>query len=299
MAKNMKTQAERLLVGRHLELSSRHRAKARGDASSKIRSLSTFHRYRQALTLAGKWARVHHGIRRLDHLTREMAQAYLDQRRSSGIGQKQLHNDRIAMQFVTGKLPSVTSLEAPPKESRQYSRDEVERIAMRQSEPSRLATRIAYEAGLRAHELLTLRRSDEDAPSSSRSWRSDRFLGRQGVRYVVTGKGGLAREVLLSSKLAENLEARRLENPRPITDRGIHYRSYYMIGGGLAWSNSFSRGSLLEIGLSRGAHGLRHSYAHARFDELRALGLTEQKAKLILSQELGHFRPQIVDTYLR
>ena len=173
--KRMDEQAERLLVNRHLELSSRHAAKARGEGSKKIRSMSTFHRYRQALGQAGKWAWKAFGIRRLDHLTAEMAKAYLGHRRSEGIGQKQLDNDRNAIQFVTGKLDRVMAVKKRSLESRAYKRDEVDRIAKRQSEPNSLATRIAYDAGLRAHELLTLRRIDEDAPSRSRAWRDDRF----------------------------------------------------------------------------------------------------------------------------
>ena len=299
MAKSMEKQAERLLVSRHLELSSRHLAKARGDASSKIRSLSTFHRYRQALILAGKWARLHHGIRRLDHLTPAMAEAYLDHRRTSGISQKQLDNDRAAMQFVTGKLASVKSLVTPSKESRVYSRDEVERIATRQSEKNGLATRIAYDAGLRAHELLTLRLRDEDEPSSSDKWRSDRFLGRTGVSYLVKGKGGLVREVLLSQGLSLALEAHRLDEPRVLMDRHIPYVSYYEIGGGMAWSKSFTKCSQRELGFSRGGHGLRHSYVQTRYDWFRARGYSVAQAKLIVSQEMGHFRPSVVENYLR
>ena len=188
--KRMDEQANRYLVSRYLDLSSRHAAKGRGERSGKIRSLSTFQRYQQALGQAGKWAWKAYGIRRLDRLTPEMAKAYLDHRRAAGIGQKQLDNDRNALQFVTGKLDRVKALDEGPKASRAYSRDEVERIAIRQHPHHALATRIAYDAGLRAHELHTLRRADEDAPSSSRQWRLDRFLGRSGERYVVTGKEG-------------------------------------------------------------------------------------------------------------
>lgn len=297
--KDMDRQAERLLVHRHLELSSRHAAKLGDGSVKKIHSLSTFERYRQALGQAGKWARIHHGVRRLDHLTPEIARGYLDYRRSDGIGQKQLDNDRNAIQFVTGDLDRVKSLKASPKESRAYSKDEVQRITNRQSEHNGLATRIAYDAGLRAHELYTLRRADEDAPSKAREWRVDRFLGRSGERYVVTGKGGLAREVLVSHELSRALEARRLSEPCLVMDRKIHYRSRYDIGGGQPWSKSFGKRSLTELGLSRGAHGLRHGYAQSRFAELKGRGLSDKDAKLILSQELGHFRVQIVEVYLR
>ena len=300
MAKSMEKQAERLLASRHLSLSSRHAAKSGSAGSSgKIHSMSTFQRYCQALSQAGKWARDRHGVRRLDDLTPALAGSYLDHRRLAGIGQKQLDNDRNALSFVTGKLDRVLSDQKPVLEGRAYSRDEVELIARRQASHNALATRIAFDAGLRAHELLTLRRADEDSPSSSREWRLDRFLGRSGERYVVTGKGGLAREVLLSHGLSRALERCRLDQPRQVTDRGIYYQSHYDLGGGVAWSMSFTTCSKRALGLSRGAHGLRHGYAHERLAELQARGLGEKDARQILSQELGHFRPEIVEVYLR
>ena len=67
----------------------------------------------------------------------------------------------------------------------------------------------------------------------------------------------------------------------------------------LAWSKSFTLRSKRELGFSRGAHGLRHGYAQARLSALKSRGLNEGIAKTILSQELGHFRKEIVEVYLR
>ncbi|MGI9449740.1 MAG: site-specific integrase, partial [Geminicoccaceae bacterium] len=187
----------------------------------------------------------------------------------------------------------------PDQQSRAYSKDEAERIANGQAAHNALATRIAYDAGLRAHELLTLRRSDEAGPTRARQWRSDLFQGRTGVRYVVTGKGGLSREVMLSHGLSLALEGRRLGAPRWVRDRKINYQSHYAIGGGHGWSNSFTKRSKTEFGHSRGAHGLRHGFAQSRFATLKARASSEKDAKQILSQELGHFREEIVEVYLR
>lgn len=60
-----------------------------------------------------------------------------------------------------------------------------------QRERMQLSTAIAFSAGLRAQELLTIRRFDEVHPSKSRKWRKDLFKGREGVKYIVKGKGGL------------------------------------------------------------------------------------------------------------
>lgn len=299
MARLMEKQAEKVLRSRFLDLSSRHAAKSGIATTGKIHSLSTFHRYSQALGQAGKWMRIKHDLSKIDEMTPSLAQAYLAYRRDAGIGQKQLDNDRNAMQFMTGKLDRMKAIVESPKDSRAYSREEVDRIARRQSDGNGLATRIAHDAGLRAHELLTLRRADEDSPSKSREWRLDRFLGRTGERYVVTGKGGLAREVLLSHELSRALEARRLNEPRQVRDREINYETRYDLGGGQPWSKSFGARSKTELGHSMGAHGLRHGYAQSRMAEMTARGVSEREAKQILSQELGHFRVEIVDVYLR
>jgi integrase len=119
------------------------------------------------------------------------------------------------------------------------------------------------------------------------------------VRYLVTGKGGLKREVLLSAATAQQLEARRLTTPQPVTDRGIHYQSYYAIAGGVRWTVSFSKASKRALGWSRGAHGLRHRYAQERLEELQQRRLNYYVARDVISQELGHFRGDVVETYLR
>jgi integrase len=304
----------RAILRQYLDLSSRHAAKLdltlQGSRSTgRIHSLRTFEKYVACLSQAGKWAKEQHGLRHLSALTPEHAQAYLEHRAAAQIGQKQLDADRNALEFVTGKgsLTRVSALIQRPLGSRIYTPVQVERVQRCQSEENALATRLAYEAGLRAHELLTLRRTDEDRPSGHRHWRSERFQGRDGLRYVVTGKGGLKREVLLSRETAARLEERRLEVPREVMDRGIRYVQVYAISGGNRWAVSFSAASERALGWSRGAHGLRHSYAQERMRELQGLrelsgkpaGLEYREAKEVVSQELGHFRGEIVETYLR
>lgn len=48
-----------------------------------------------------------------------------------------------------------------------------------------------------------------------------------------------------------------------------------------------------------GTHGLRHSYAQERITELQEAGKVYNEAREIVSQELGHFRADVVETYLR
>lgn len=304
-AKDWQTQANRMLGKRFLELGSRHATKQAmgltGNASTgKIHSMGTFKKYEFALKKAGQWIEQHFGVTRIDAITKQQAQAYLDHRQAE-VGQKQLDADRLALRFCkhVGEIDRIKTERSASKSGRAYTPRQIEMIAARQADHNAIATRIAYNAGLRAHELQTLRRADEMTPSPHREWRQDRFLGRDGERYLVTGKGGLVREVMIDHQLARDLETRRLDEPRTVKDREISYQAHYNIGGGAAWSKAVSVAARRELGWSTGAHGLRHSYAQERMNELQANGYTYKDAKLVLSQELGHFREDVVNAYLR
>jgi integrase len=293
------------LLRRFVNLTSRHAAKlAQGIAGARstgsIHSLRTLQKYTQALAQAGQWAREACGLRHLDELTPAMAQQYLKERAAAGRSQGQLDADRNAMEFVVGRnaLERVRAQVLPARDSRAYTAAQMERIARTQSAENALATRIAYHAGLRAHELLTLRPAREGEASVHRVWSPARFRGRQGERYLVTGKGGLVREVLIPLDLARQLEAQRIA-PQQVRDRGVLYTRCYRIGGGQAWSQSVSDCSRRELGWSTGAHGLRHAYAQERLRELQARGFAYADAQGVVSQELGHFRADMVETYLR
>ena len=198
----------------------------------------------------------------------------------------------------TEKLPIVKSEQTQILTSRAYTAQQVEIIAAAQTEKNALSTQIAYVAGLRAHELLTIARANEQA-ADARPALDTKFEGRDGVIYTVTGKGGLTRNVLLPANLAIQLENRRLDEVRTAVDRGVFYQQRYDLNGGNRWSSSFSTASQRSLGWSAGAHGVRHSYAQERMSELQKSGMTRDAALETVSQEMGHFRPEITETYLR
>lgn len=207
--------------------------------------------------------------------------------------QSDVDTTRIALGRVLSlRLPPVESLIEIVRTGRAARWEEVKAAASHQSDPNAVSTLIALDAGLRAVELHTLRRADETEPSRHRVWPSTLFLGRHDViRMIVTGKGGLRRPVALSRCLADALETRRRPEPVNIVDRGVRLQSYYGIGGGQAFSQSFSDASLRGLGTSCGAHGLRHAYAQRRVRELMALNYEFMQAIKLVSIELGHFRP--------
>ena len=300
----MDVQARKLLEQYRAKRSRHEEKKAQNVRGSRstglIHSTRTFDHYCASVTAAGEWFREENGLRHLSEITPAMGQEYLEMR-AGEVGQRQLDNDRIALEFVVGKgvLERIEVPDNDPKPGRSYTPDQVTIIAASQAGRNQLATEVAHSAGLRAHELLTLHRVDEGARANHRDWRDDRFTGREGVRYLVEGKGGLCREVLVPTSLSERLESRRLDAPVLAVDRGIQYASRYDIGGGNTWSRSFTDASKRALGWTSGAHGVRHSYAQERMRELQKHGYPYLTARTIVSQELGHFRGDVVEVYLR
>ncbi|NVN91201.1 MAG: site-specific integrase [Desulfuromonadales bacterium] len=264
----------------------------------RIHSVGTARGYGNSLKMVAGYMREHR-LGDLRNLTENIAQKYLAERAAT-VSQKTLDLDRQAIQMHLGlRLEVVRSERETHLSTRSYTSAQIDRISWAQSERNALATKIAHYGGLRAHELLTIRPAGERQASSHREWSTERFTGREGKRYTVEGKGGLIREVMLSRELAAQLEATRLAEPRQVVDREVRYIQHYDIGGGRAWSQSFSAASQRELGFSNGAHGLRHSYAQERMEELQQRGMSHDDAKATVAQEVGHFDKETTEAYLR
>lgn len=264
-----------------------------------LQSQGTERNYEQALKGCAEFLKENR-MDTLRELTADKAMAYLEAR-SQEVSQKTLDMDRQAMQAVLGeKLEVVKSELETAVSSRAYTPEQAALVAEAQSDKHSLATQIAENAGLRAHELLTLRPAEERPADTHRDYRDDRFAGRDNVTiYTVEGKGGLCREVAIDRDLANRLEERRLDEPKTTYDRGIGYEQHYDLGGGKQWSDSFSKAAERELGWSEGAHGLRHEYAQERMNTLQSIGYEYREALEVVSQEMGHFRPEITEVYLR
>lgn len=265
-----------------------------------IHGQATANRYAQALKNVSDWLKSNNILNGLTNITLDQAQAYLDER-TEQIMQKTLNTERRALETVlNAKIPAVRSLISSTNKHKGYEPNQVHLIMTRMKEHNTLATQIAQASGVRAHELLTLRESHEREASTHREWSKERFAGRENqCVYTVKGKGGLIREVSIPEHLHHQLQLVRLEEPKIMIDRGIKYESFYTIGGGQAWSKSFSTLSKKELGWSDGAHALRHNYARARMEELQSRGYNYYYARKIISQEMGHFRGEITEVYLR
>ena len=278
------------------------------DGNCPVRSCGTHRNVEQVLKNYAEWIKDNR-LGDLRHSTPKSAESYLLER-AEEVQQKTLDQIRQGIeiyQHVTGALPTdqhlpiIQSQIESKLEHRAYTPEQVQAIMAHQTPANALATELAYYAGLRAHELITIRPIAEQQPDD-RSGQKDiseyKFAGREGVHYTVVGKGGLCREVVLSKELADRLEEHRLAQPVEVVDRQVKYQCYYAIGHGNAFSKSFSDASKRALGWSTGAHGLRHSYVQERMKELQSR-CDYETAKLTLSNEVGHFRFQITTTYLR
>jgi len=273
----------------------------RGDGL--IHSIGTYRVYLTALTLLSRWLRGEYRMA-LKEADESACLVYLGHR-AACVGQQTLDCDRKAIQAYLGmSLPRLRA-KSPHDElaqrPRAYTWEQKELIKQFVSPRRALAIQIAWEAGLRAMELYSLRPRRERAPSQRR-WDAFRFypLSMSEHRlYTVQGKGGLVREVILSAPTATCLEAKRTATLALVRDRDINFLSAYDLPGGLRISSAWTQASTRLFGWSNGFHGLRHSYCQRRLHELIAAGISFQRGRQIVSQELGHFNPETTNHYLR
>ncbi|MFA0079369.1 integrase domain-containing protein [Vibrio artabrorum] len=241
-------------------------------------------------------------IRNIDNLNQRRAKEWLKIRKDE-ICKKSLQNEKKVLERILSikkpgiKLTLPSGLKERQKTNRAYTLSSIEKIMTKQRAHTRLSTKLCYLAGLRVKEIYTLRRIDELPPSTQRQWRDDLFSGLEGEKYVVNGKGGLLRAVMIPTELAQELESYRLDTPKLIKDRKADILTHYNLVGGIRFTNAFYNMSTKVLGYSHGAHGLRYTYAQQRMGANNP-GNTYETNKLIVSQELGHFRPDITDHYL-
>lgn len=264
-----------------------------------ISSLNTKRNYHSCIILYLEW-REENGLSRseqdklsdLENFMSELTEVYM---------QKTIDQYRCALSIVfKKKLSHFKSLTPNNQTSRNYYLSEVLLIIQNLQERNAIGILLCFFVGLRAHEICTLRRCNEAKKSKSRKWSNDRFSGLNTYQiYIVSGKGGLVREVAIPNQLVMLIEKVRLDCPQIVFDRGIKYESHYGLGFGKALSQCFTRASQNILNWTTGLHGLRHSYAQNRMLNLLNLGILYDVTLKIVSEELGHFRPNITLCYLR
>ena len=178
----------------------------KADRVGKIYSEATREKYISSLTVAAKWAKATYGCRQLRQLSVDQAQAYLDHR-TVQVGPGQLNQDRLALEIIPGighdtldRRRSFVGHGEKATLPRAYITDDKQRVIEQLPEAHRLSAVLTDVQGLRAAELLTIRKLDGLDPNrrqdqvildkiNRREWNEDRFHG-QGRRALCRRRKG-------------------------------------------------------------------------------------------------------------
>lgn len=296
----------------NLEVDDAHRRRARGIAdrltelgpksrrngTRKIRSIGSQKIFRSAVVGFARFLQVN-AAGNLDNFPSEAIEIYLYVR-SFRVGESQFRLDHWALQLFAGRsLPWFDPKRPQVLSPRAYSAEQVEAIADLQTPSYALSTRLAFAAGLRRMELITLARLDEQARDPRPCPELVHAFREHGRLYTVWGKGGLIRTVWIPIALANELEATHRPSRVQQTYEERNLWSYFDIPNGTHWGESFIAACRRRYGKSAGAHGLRHGYVTSRLESLLTAGVPLADARAAISVEIGHFRPEIIDVYLR
>ena len=278
---------------------SKHESKGQNDQV--IHSIGSARDYSGCISAFLKWRLDHSGIPQFAPITTAEATYFLDEL-SVQIQQSSLDQYHNALQIAMGaKLARHTSDLEDIRKSRVIYASDLYPIIERMSERHAFTTILIAHTGMRASEIYELRFEDELEPSKHRNWSKDCFAGRGDLRRMVieNGKGGLHRPVGLNDACFTQLMKYKLPEKKWITDRGVDRQTWFDLPGGQRISQAFSEASSKALHESMGIHGLRHSYAQARYAVLRKAGYSHVEALSIITQELGHFRSDITLGYFR
>lgn len=169
-----------------------------------------------------------------------------------------------------------------------YTLDMILSIAEAQSPKNQIATRVAYETGISACELASLRPWGARMVCPVSKLETNRFAGRTGFsRYSVESPPGENREVAIRPAVSAMLEGARLGQPFAAIENNIRVLCGYNIGLGKRWAESFKDASIEVLGYSNGTIGIRQAYLLDRNFEMTTLGFSPRESLTILSAETG------------
>ena len=163
-------------------------------SDGKIHSLGTARNYQQSLSMFYRWLQ----DRKLGDLSTATADQAVDwlNKRSGQVSQKTLDLNRQAIQYLMTQTTgdrvrferiksSYTTGRKLAEEARAYSGAQLEEVCARLSVRSALSAKLCFAAGLRAHEVVTLRPIGEQPSNTHREWSKELFKGRKGALYTV------------------------------------------------------------------------------------------------------------------
>jgi len=269
-------------------------------------SLQARDRYRKALMRFVRWAVQNSEIADLWDLNPDHVRGYVAWMLKRGRKARTIKTDVSALKHVhhyltlaglarwRGELPDPAEMGVPPFQpvpDRRWRQEQMEYLLQRclEAGEERYADmiRLAWELGLRIHEVVRLLRAQCEPHAL-----------RAGTLTVV-GKGGKRREVPLTPAAMEILAKWRERTPR---GGRLFVREGETAGQVIKGLQDFIRDNRPEPDPGYSPltfHGLRYSYAQREDRRLEAEGTPTGERRREISRRLGHNRPQITKTYVR
>jgi len=252
-----------------------------------IYSYSSADSYRDVAKEAFRYIKENFGVKDITKIQSEHIQSYLEHKIEENIKYSSFQKYASACEKLEVALSRYTGKEYnfDLKETRELAQQILQKTDAHRAydNPQKVINAISdktfkilataqLESGARVHELNNLKLSQFKENGS----------------ITVQGKGGKIRDLELSEKTYNDLKAIVLssENQRLVFSTD-NYRNEL-------------KAACEKIGETyNGTHGLRWSYAQSTFAKLQQQGKTYEQALSIVSQKLGHERPDITEHYLQ
>lgn len=268
-------------------------------------SIRTRRRYEDGTKHVAKFLATVYNKQNLNNISNKALEAYVEQAQEAGYSTSYITTNMSALRFFIDQIKDSRYIKSNI-ELGVESRTQSERIGpnrawtgeqvrtmyklAKENGYERVADiiRLSYAQGFRLHEVTRL-----DRATLLEALRKDEI--------TIKGKGGLIRRVpIRNDKAREHIQD--LAKKTPTNSYKVFVKPNEKTHEVMKVVQNFVQNYRSNVVKPSGhhitVHGLRHTYAQERYQELLNEGKLEHEAKLTVSRELGHFRPDITDTYL-
>jgi len=285
-------------------------------------SLETRYRYAHAGARFVAWVQPTFKMQKLANLSDKHLVAYAKEMKNRGCSDKYIKNELSALRYIHSVTPNTrnrlsdstkmnraaglgpTPNQKASQRDKSWTHTEKEKMCYKaiQCGHPKIASTIqaSYTTGMRLDEAASLRRND-----------AEKAL-RTGSLHLTNTKGGRPRDVQLSDRAKEVLSeaiqgisrgsyvfvpenTRVHEFKKDVQNFIYQHRDEIQESDRSSGGGDTSGSSPIKCNLT--FHGLRHSYAQNRYEELRDQGYDDKEAREKLTEELGHGRIEITRVY--
>ncbi|MEY8285637.1 site-specific integrase [Lachnospiraceae bacterium 50-23] len=272
-------------------------------------SIKTRERYKDGVNHFAKFLAGSYNKQNMNNIRNEHLQAYVEQMQEAGYSSSYITTNMSAIRFFIDQekdssyIKGNQELGVTPRgseerigPSRSWTQNEVHKMQELAIEKGfeRVSDmiKLSFLQGIRIHEVTRFEKAD---------------LQRALIagQLTVKGKGGLVRNIPIRNQEArEHLQ--KLINQTDVRNSKVFVNPGERAHEVMKQAQNFISNNRHLVQEERGDnqanitfHGLRHTYTQERYVELRGQRLNDYDARLQVSKELGHFRVEITNIYLK